>query len=682
MKQDQPDCSLADQTSTHTKEQQQHLSANGQQFTMADKAVLQLLTKLDEGAQTIANLRGILTLKTAELNELMAQLEITNQVVYDVECTTAQIETMLKEMGIADDLKPHSRETILMNAEASLDSAIKSANSLYASSASASIAGTGGASIDQDGNVNNFYRFSTGRRPSLASNHSTHSSNSGIEAEKRERTNYAPKYATKIRYKPDTKHILRQLNDLIFQLELDSGKFFEAVGTTTDVQVLQKVLIDLGIAKTIALSAKSHLKRRTILLRSGRRRNTEQIRLLGEKIRESEALWKAHAKDTPLLVDGKDIIAILDREDDLLAKNLPVHPDRVPFDIQGKQSPPPTSPSNSRTIRNSLSQTEMALMSRPGRPGHSRTPSLHGSTSTTDTSMLPVPVSTTTVATAVPMNVARSSPPPPLPPVPAVLSVTIMSNNNNNNSMLKSSTPTTPTAATTPTSTSTSTIGFSNAVSPAMFPLPKKVPISHRHSANARPGPLVKVATSTPRVRTNSLTIKTKDSQKQAQSSTNTSSTPTANYNNSNNSNNSNNNAYGLSAAATTGGNMNSAGNYSNIKSSKLAIASRPGLMSQYSQQSPLQSSIGSGSGPGLGSGSGSTITATAGTGTGIGIGTGTLSLSSSTTTGPAPIDSTASTALKKTGKAGQRGPGSTLRLRSMLARRNQPQAKLNDNDA
>ncbi|KAI9007421.1 hypothetical protein CLU79DRAFT_778638, partial [Phycomyces nitens] len=476
--------------------------------------------------------------------------EITNQVVYDVESTTAQIETMLKEMGISDDLKPHSRETILMNAEASLDSAIKSANSLYA---------------DQDGNANNFYRFSTGRRPSLASNHSTHSSNSGIEPEKRDRTNYVTKYATKIRYKPDTKHILRQLNDLIFQLELDSGKFFEAVGTTTDVQVLQKVLIDLGIAKTIALSAKSHLKRRTILLRSGRRRNTEQIRLLGEKIRESEALWKAHAKDTPLLVDGKDIIAILDREDDLLAKNLPVHPDRVPFDIQGKQSPPPASPSSSRTIRNSLSQTEMALMSRPARPGHSRTPSLHGSTSTTDTSMLPIPT------TAI---VARSSP-PPLPPVPAVLSVTIMSNN----PALKSS-PTTPT---TPT----------NSVSPAVFPPPKKAPISYRHSASARPGPVVKVATSAPRVRTNSLTIKSKDTPKQAPSTTT---------------------------------------NAPNTKNSKLAMASKPTIVTP-----PMPA--------------------------------------------PAPVD-TASTALKKTGKTGQRGPGSTLRLRSMLARRNQPPAKISENDA
>lgn len=40
-----------------------------------------------------------------------------------------------------------------------------------------------------------------------------------------------------------------------------------------DVQTLQKAKVDLDIAKTIALSAKSNLKRRTILLRSARRRN-------------------------------------------------------------------------------------------------------------------------------------------------------------------------------------------------------------------------------------------------------------------------------------------------------------------------------------------------------------------------------------------------------------------------
>lgn len=89
-------------------------------------AVHMLLAKLDEGTQTIINLRSILTLKTAELNELLAQLELTNQAITTVESTTTQIESMLKEFGLSPD-----KESLLVNAEASLDSAIKSATSIY-----------------------------------------------------------------------------------------------------------------------------------------------------------------------------------------------------------------------------------------------------------------------------------------------------------------------------------------------------------------------------------------------------------------------------------------------------------------------------------------------------------------------------------------------------------------------
>ncbi len=89
-------------------------------------AVNMLLAKLDEGTQTIINLRSILTLKTAELNEILAQLELTNQAITTVESTTTQIEVMLKEFGLSPD-----KESLLMNAEASLDSAIKSATSIY-----------------------------------------------------------------------------------------------------------------------------------------------------------------------------------------------------------------------------------------------------------------------------------------------------------------------------------------------------------------------------------------------------------------------------------------------------------------------------------------------------------------------------------------------------------------------
>lgn len=52
-------------------------------------------------------------------------------------------------------------------------------------------------------------------------------------------------------------------------------------GIIDDVQKLQKAKVDLDIAKTIALSAKSNLKRRTILLRSARRRNApEEVKMV------------------------------------------------------------------------------------------------------------------------------------------------------------------------------------------------------------------------------------------------------------------------------------------------------------------------------------------------------------------------------------------------------------------
>lgn len=43
-----------------------------------------------------------------------------------------------------------------------------------------------------------------------------------------------------------------------------------------DFEVLQKAYVDLDIAKTISLSAKSNMKRRNILIRSARRRNNQE----------------------------------------------------------------------------------------------------------------------------------------------------------------------------------------------------------------------------------------------------------------------------------------------------------------------------------------------------------------------------------------------------------------------
>ncbi|KAL9548855.1 hypothetical protein PS6_006380 [Mucor atramentarius] len=296
-------------------------------------AVNMLLAKLDEGTQTIINLRSILTLKTAELNELLAQLELTNQAITVVESTTTQIEAMLKEFGLSTD---NSKESLLINAEASLDSAIKSAASIYPQQLKQSLI----------------------RRPSTASTNS----GSAMESVETKRLSNARLFTTRIRYKPDNKHILRKLNNLLRDLELDSGKFFSSIGTTDDFEVLQKAYVDLDIAKTISLSAKSNMKRRNILMRSQRRRNNmDEIQQLGDKIREGVSLWMNYTRNTPLLVNGEDIITILDREDSLLARNLPIPSSRVTHDGKlntgtGVTLTPSTS-THTRTssIRNSLS---------------------------------------------------------------------------------------------------------------------------------------------------------------------------------------------------------------------------------------------------------------------------------------------------------------------------------------
>lgn len=69
------------------------------------------------------NLRSLLTYKTVELNELVHQLELIDQVLINVENGTEQIELVLKDVLNAGKDK-------LLDAEATLDSALKSACSL------------------------------------------------------------------------------------------------------------------------------------------------------------------------------------------------------------------------------------------------------------------------------------------------------------------------------------------------------------------------------------------------------------------------------------------------------------------------------------------------------------------------------------------------------------------------
>lgn len=79
-----------------------------------------------QGSETILNLRSLLTLKTVELNELVHQLELIDRVLINVENGTEEIEIALKDVLVSKN--QHDK---LLNAEATLNSAIKSACSLY-----------------------------------------------------------------------------------------------------------------------------------------------------------------------------------------------------------------------------------------------------------------------------------------------------------------------------------------------------------------------------------------------------------------------------------------------------------------------------------------------------------------------------------------------------------------------
>ncbi|CAO3616248.1 unnamed protein product [Mucor hiemalis] len=277
---------------------------------------------------------------------------------------------MLKEFGLSTD-----KENLLINAEASLDSAIKSATSIYPQQ----------------------FKQPLMRRPSTASTNSGSAidSNNGDK-----RLSNARLLTTKIRYKPDTKHILRKLNDLVRDLDLDTGKFFSSIGTTDDYEILQKAYVDLDIAKTISLSAKSNMKRRNILMRSARRRNNmEEIQMLGDKIREGVSLWMTYTRNTPLLINGEDIITILDREDGLLSKNQPIPSSRVSYDGRINSgtgvvlTPSTSSQTRSPSIRSSLNlQSSENTIGYPKKSTHSRS-----SSSVSVSDIPPVPSLPTTI---------------------------------------------------------------------------------------------------------------------------------------------------------------------------------------------------------------------------------------------------------------------------------------------
>ncbi|CAO3620077.1 unnamed protein product [Cunninghamella blakesleeana] len=297
----------------------------------------------------------------------MAQLEITNHAIINVETTTCQIENMLKDLGLSQQQQQQNEKTrdILVHAEQSLDSAIKSASHIY---------------IQQK---------QLDRRPSS----SVGSGKSDPPA--LSHRNSARLTTTRIKYRPDTKHLLRQLNDKLRELELDAGKFFESIGTTNDVNALQKAYVDLDLAKTIALSAKSNLKRRKILLTSSRRRNDTQVKELGEKIREGVEMWKTYTRNAPLIVNGEDILIVLDLQDNLLDRNLSLSSSRMSIDMKSRGN----SPTNSSSSTTTTSQTSYRPSWRQSLSNRNRSGSI------SDNSAIPVP----TTPTLVPLNSSNSN---------------------------------------------------------------------------------------------------------------------------------------------------------------------------------------------------------------------------------------------------------------------------------
>ncbi|KAK4516525.1 meiotic recombination [Mucor velutinosus] len=229
-----------------------------------DKLVQQLLKKLDEGSETILNLRSLLTLKTVELNELVHQLELIDQVLMNVENGTEQIEIVLKDVLVSKN-----QQDKLLNAEATLDSAIKTACSLY--------------SIDLY-SVNN-------KQPSPIK----------------------------------TTSMLKKIAGILSELDIESTI---DLYKNDDIKVLQKAYMDLDLAKTIATSIKTDFKHRSTLMKKKHTSvsSMDKIKQLGSSIRKQFAVYQSYTRNAPLIMYGKeDIITILDREDHIIASRKMVH---------------------------------------------------------------------------------------------------------------------------------------------------------------------------------------------------------------------------------------------------------------------------------------------------------------------------------------------------------------------
>ncbi|KAI9275308.1 hypothetical protein BY458DRAFT_546282 [Sporodiniella umbellata] len=89
-----------------------------------DEVLQQLLKNIDKGTETVNELRSLLTVKTAELNQIVHQLQTIEEVLTSVEYETENVENALKDVRTHDteriygpykDKKKCYEDTLLIN---------------------------------------------------------------------------------------------------------------------------------------------------------------------------------------------------------------------------------------------------------------------------------------------------------------------------------------------------------------------------------------------------------------------------------------------------------------------------------------------------------------------------------------------------------------------------------------
>ncbi|RUS16185.1 hypothetical protein BC937DRAFT_91527 [Endogone sp. FLAS-F59071] len=297
-----------------------------------NEAMLKAKNKMDETSQGAVRLRSILDVKTAELNELMAQLQLAYEALENVEKLAEEIEASLMEIG-------------------------------------------SGARLAKE---------ETAEESALLQHQDDTTINAKIPSDDQQLVTTIP--ATLDISPEQINQSLLQLDKLIEELGLDRDAYMKAFEDIHDIRTVRKSVMHLEIAKTIQASVCNNVKRRTNLLNGSRRDNElEEIKTLGKKIRESIPLWEEYTYSLPLIIGGVDILCHLDNEDVSLTRNLPSISGRTNLSTTSNKSantaPTPSPTLSSRIPRPSSSKSPPAMTPRR---------SLVGSTSGTTTKAAPV----------------------------------------------------------------------------------------------------------------------------------------------------------------------------------------------------------------------------------------------------------------------------------------------------